>query len=128
MSVKLQIADVMAYNVGDMAPKNHKRPQRPAPPAVSRAVRQMTTDLASWRKLRGLTQAQIAERAGVSRDTILRMEAGDGGVSLENILRVSRALGIMDGLTRATDPYETDLGRVRADEQLPVRVRPRALG
>jgi len=48
-------------------------------------------------------------------------------VSIENLLRVLRALGILDTLPRALDPYETDLGRLRADEQLPRRVRPRRL-
>ncbi|HEY5193276.1 MAG TPA: helix-turn-helix transcriptional regulator [Solirubrobacteraceae bacterium] len=80
-----------------------------------------------WRKLRGLTQAQLADRAGVSRDTLARLEGGEGGVSLENLLRILRALGILDSLPKALDPYETDLGRLRADEQLPRRVRPRSL-
>ncbi len=83
--------------------------------------------MATWRKLRGLTQAQLADRAGVDRKTVLRLEKGDGGVSTENLLRILRALGILDTLPRALDPYETDLGRLRADEQLPRRVRPRRL-
>jgi hypothetical protein len=40
---------------------------------------------------------------------------------------VLRALGLMDALPRALDPYESDVGRLRADEQLPQRVRPRDL-
>ena len=83
--------------------------------------------ITGWRKLRGLTQAQLADRAGVGRTTVLRLEKGDGGVSTENLLRVLRALGILDALPRALDPYESDLGRLRSDEQLPQRVRPRRL-
>jgi hypothetical protein len=63
----------------------------------------------------------------VGRETIIRLERGDGAVSTENLLRVLRALGILDGLTRALDPYETDVGRLRSDERLPQRVRPRRL-
>lgn len=78
-----------------------------------------------WRKLRGLTSAQVADRAGVSRETVSRLEAGSGSVSIENVLRVARALGIMDQIVAAFDPYATDVGRLRADQSLPQRVRHR---
>ena len=101
--------------------------QRRSPPPVARALRSLGDDLTVWRKLRGLTQAQLADRAGVARTTLVRLERGDGAVSLENVLRVARALGILEAITRAFDPYESDVGRLRADEQLPQRVRPRTL-
>ena len=99
-----------------------------APPAIRRALRQVAEDIAAWRRLRGLTQAQLADRAGISRDTLRRLEGGDGGVSTENLLRTLRALGILDGLSSALDPYASDIGRLRSDQQLPRRVRPRELG
>ena len=80
------------------------------------------SDLATWRKLRRLTVEEVAERAGVGRTTVMRLEAG-GGSTLENVLRVARALGVLDLLTKAVDPYATDVGRLRADEALPQRVR-----
>ncbi len=95
----------------------------PTPIAVARAARTIGADVAAWRKLRGLTSAQVADRAGISRETVSRLEAGSGSVSLENVLRVARALGIMDGVVRAFDPYESDVGRLRADQSLPQRVR-----
>lgn len=104
-----------------------ERSPRPQPAAVHRALRAAADDLATWRKLRGLTQAQLADRAGISRDTLVRLERGDGGVSIEKLLRVLRALGILDGFVRALDPYETDVGRLRSEERLPQRVRPRDL-
>jgi len=103
------------------------RPPRAVPPSIRRALADVTAGLSQWRKLRGLTQAQLADRAGVSRNTLARLERGDGGVSLENLLRVLRALGILDLLPKALDPYESDIGRLRASEQLPQRVRPRSL-
>lgn len=99
----------------------------PTPLPVRRALRDVASSLEAWRKLRGLTQVQLADRAGVSRETISRLERADGGVSTENLLRVLRALGILDVLPRAVDPYESDVGRLRADEQLPQRVRPKNL-
>lgn len=101
--------------------------QRPSPPPVQRAVRQVGSSIEAWRKLRGLTQVQLAGRANVSRDTIVRLENGGNGVTTENLFRVLRALGVLETLTRALDPYESDIGRLRADEKLPHRVRPRNL-
>jgi len=92
-----------------------------------RALRTAADDLATWRKLRGLTQAQLADRAGIARDTVIRLEGGDGGVSSEKLMRVLRALGILEGFLHALDPYETDVGRLRSSERLPQRVRPRDL-
>ena len=79
--------------------------------------------LATFRKLLGLTVQQVAERAGVSRGTVSRLEAGDLGVSLGVLLAVCRALGVTDMLMSGMDPYETALGRAQADRMLPTRVR-----
>jgi transcriptional regulator with XRE-family HTH domain len=87
----------------------------------------LAEDIAAWRKLRGLTQAQLADRAGIARATLARFEQGDGGIRLDSLLRVLRALGILESLTRALDPYESNIGRLRSDEQLPRRVRTRPL-
>jgi transcriptional regulator with XRE-family HTH domain len=105
----------------------HKVTEQRAPLAVRRAQRNLAESCASWRKLRSLTQAQLAERADVSRGVVGRLEAADGGVSVENLLRVLRALGIQDLLTAALDPLASDIGRLRADQDLPRRVRPRRL-
>jgi transcriptional regulator with XRE-family HTH domain len=100
---------------------------RKAPPAIRRALSENAAHLASWRKLRGLTQSQLADRADVGVRTIRRLENGDGGVTFENVLRVLRALGVVENLAEALDPYRTDVGRLRSDERLPQRVRPRKL-
>ena len=57
----------------------------------------------------------------------LRLESGDGNITLESLLRILRALGILDNLTKAARPYESDLGRMRSEEELPQRVRPARL-
>ncbi len=97
------------------------------PVAVARALDGLGRDVTTWRKLRHLTVDQVADRAGVSRSTVMRLESGQGA-SLENLLRVARALGVLDLLTKALDPYATDVGRLRADEELPTRVRARGPG
>ncbi len=99
-------------------------PLSKTPVAVTRSLREIGGDLATWRKLRRLTMAEVAERAGVGVNTVQRLEKGEG-TTLENVLRVARALGVLTELTKALDPYETDLGRLRSDEALPERVRHR---
>lgn len=98
------------------------------PLAVSRSMRALADDLRTWRKLRGLTQAQLADRADVSLDTMRRLESGTGGVSLTTLLGVLRALGLLEALGEALDPHRSDIGRMRSDEALPKRVRPKRLG
>lgn len=65
----------------------------------------------------------MAERAGVSRSTLRRLESGQGAVNLISFLDIIRVLGQLDAVVASLDPYETDLGRARADQQLPRRVR-----
>jgi len=96
---------------------------RPPSRAVVAASASIGEQLVSWRKLLGLTAAQVADRAGIARGTLARLEHGDGGISLTGFLAVLQALGQLDRVVDATDPYETDLGRMRADELLPKRVR-----
>jgi hypothetical protein len=55
------------------------------------------------------------------------LERGEGGVSVVNLLRILHALGVLDSIPKALDPYETDVGRLRSDELLPRRVRPKNL-
>jgi transcriptional regulator with XRE-family HTH domain len=96
---------------------------RPTPVRVAAAARSIGEQLAAWRKLQSLTAEQVSQRAGIARSTLGKVERGDAGVSFEAVLKVARALGVLDALVAATDPYETDLGRARADEILPKRVR-----
>lgn len=48
--------------------------------------------LKQHRLAQNLTQAQLAERAGVGLSTVRRVELGEGG-SLDNIIRITIALG-----------------------------------
>ncbi|UAJ81626.1 helix-turn-helix domain-containing protein [Leifsonia sp. ZF2019] len=79
-----------------------------------RAAKEIGDDFAGWRKILGLTAQQVAERADITRDTLRKLEHGDPTVGFHVVLRVARALGILDTLTEAVDPLGTDLGRARA--------------
>lgn len=55
--------------------------------------------LTDHRIVRELTQAQVAEAAGVSKRTIERLEAGES-VQFSNLIRVMRVLDRLDGFDR----------------------------
>lgn len=92
----------------------------PAP--VKRQLRAIGKNIRTQRKLLGLTAAMVAERAGVSAQTLSHLENGRGA-GLDTVLAVMRVLGLADALVAASDPYGTDVGRMRATETLPQRVR-----
>lgn len=61
--------------------------------------KQMTRDrigmrIATLRKLQGLTQEELAERAGLQRTHVGRIEAGKYAVTLETIQAIADALGM----------------------------------
>ncbi|WP_170304465.1 helix-turn-helix domain-containing protein [Microlunatus speluncae] len=95
----------------------------PVPARTRLAGRRIGEHLTAWRKLQNLTAEQVAERAAVSRETLRRLERGEVTVGLGVLLDVARVLGTLDRVVEALDPYETDLGRARADQALPKRVR-----
>ncbi len=92
------------------------------PRVLTSALRDMGENLTTWRKLRHITALQLADRAGVSINTVLRLESGKSS-NVESLFRVARALGILDEVNAAFDPFLTDVGRLRADKALPRRVR-----
>lgn len=98
---------------------------KPVPAPVRRAMTELGGDLATWRRLRNLTIVEVAERANVARGVVVKLEAGRG-TTLESLLRVARALGVLEPLASTLDPYRTDVGRLRSQEVLPQRVRHRA--
>lgn len=97
--------------------------KRSTGPKMKITARQLGENISTWRKLYGITSQDLAERSKVSRSTLSRLENGDPSVSLETFLNVCKALSILDLVVKATDPYESDLGRIRSDMILPKRVR-----
>lgn len=53
------------------------------------------TRLKEQRLRLNLTQNQLAEKAGMGKSTIIRIESGQGG-TLENTIRVAIALGLIN--------------------------------
>ncbi len=97
--------------------------QKHIPAKTRREAIQIGEHFSDWRKLTGLKLSEVAERAGVSINTVRDLESGKGSTSLINVLQVARVLSVDHLLAEALDPYNTELGRARSAEKLPQRVR-----
>ncbi len=84
------------------------------PAAILRSALEIGEDYAGRRKTLGLTAEHVADRADITRETLRKLEHGDPTVSFHVVLRVARALGLLETVTEALDPLNTDLGRARA--------------
>jgi transcriptional regulator with XRE-family HTH domain len=74
---------------------------------------------------RNVAQGQLANQAGLSRSTVERLEAGEGG-TLTSCVRVLRALGLLDALDRLVpEPTLSPIERVKLRGQERQRARPR---
>jgi transcriptional regulator with XRE-family HTH domain len=86
-------------------------------PSQTEAARKVGSALARLRLARGVKQEQAALRAGVSRNTAYRLEKGDPGIAMGQILRYLEA--IVPGKTLLELLSETDpaLAALSAKEQ-----------
>lgn len=92
------------------------------PIPVSRAMRTIAANLNLARRQQRITLDLLAERANLSVPTVRRL-LNEGAGTFENFLRVARILGLLQGVEDATDPLNTPIGRARAEQDVPKRVR-----
>lgn len=59
-------------------------------------LRELGARLARTRLERNLTQAALAEQAGLSKRTVERMESGEVATHLSGFVRICRALGLLE--------------------------------
>jgi HTH-type transcriptional regulator/antitoxin HipB len=94
------------------------------PPNRSRTIMQIRTILDAAAVVRGrrvdldLSQAALADRAGVSRKWVYEFEAGKPNAELGVLLRVLSSLGLelsADAKSASTSANETDLDRLLDD-------------
>jgi transcriptional regulator with XRE-family HTH domain len=85
-------------------------------------MRAISSNLDLARRQQRITVELLANRANLSVPTVRKM-LNEGSGSFENFLRIARLLGFLDGVVEATDPLRTGIGRIRAEEDVPKRVR-----
>jgi transcriptional regulator with XRE-family HTH domain len=93
------------------------------PIPVLKALRKVGQDINDARRRRRITIELMAERAGLSRSTIGKIEKGDPTASMGGYASVLFVLGMEGRLSDVVDGVHDLLGRRLEDEKLPQRVR-----
>ena len=93
----------------------------PLLPKLSRLLVQLGINLKQARLRRHFSAETVAERVGISRRTLTRVEQGDPAVALGIYARVLQALGLIEDL--ATLARDDVVGRRLQDLELPTRKR-----
>lgn len=90
-------------------------------PSQQRTLTTLGENIKYARLRRDLSSEQVAERAGISRNTLIKIEKGDEGVAIGYYFRVLAVLGLdKDILLVAKDD---ELGRSLQDVKLTVKKR-----
>lgn len=93
------------------------------PIPVRRALLRLGQDIRDARLRRRIPTALMAERASISRVTLMKIEKGDPGVALGNYAAVLFVLGLADRLAEIADSRADVVGLELEEERLPKRIR-----
>lgn len=93
------------------------------PIPVRRALRKLGSDIRDARRRRRIPSAVLAERASISRTTLVKVEKGEPGVSIGIYATVLFVLGLVDGLGELADLRNDPRGLELDEEHLPRRIR-----
>ncbi|GAA1777908.1 helix-turn-helix transcriptional regulator [Leucobacter iarius] len=83
-------------------------------PARRRQLERLGEHVRAWRQLQGLSAAELARRAHVTRDTLRALEEGTGSPRLDSVMAVVSALGFAEHFVNGADPLDTESGRALA--------------
>ncbi len=78
-------------------------------------LKRLGADLRSARNSRGLTQAELANRAGLPRLKVIQVERGEASVSIGAYADIATALGQALTLSVARRPTLDEVGALLAD-------------
>jgi transcriptional regulator with XRE-family HTH domain len=93
------------------------------PIPVTRALRKLGNDIKDARRRRRIPMAIAAERASISKPTLIRVERGNPSVSIGSYATVLFVMGMADRLADLADPRNDAVGRQLEEENLPKRIR-----
>lgn len=93
------------------------------PIPVTRALRKLGHDIKDARRRRRIAMAIVAQRASVSKPTLIRVERGDPSVSIGSYATVLFVMGMADRLADLADAKSDPVGMQLEQEKLPKRIR-----
>ncbi len=90
---------------------------------VESVLKKLGKDMSDARKRRRISTILMAERVGITRVTLSRIEKGDPRVNMGAYAMVLHVLGKLDDLEMLVDRTRDPLGLDLMDEILPQRIR-----
>jgi transcriptional regulator with XRE-family HTH domain len=93
------------------------------PIPTKRALDKLGADIRDARRRRRIPTALMAERSGISRMTLNKIESGDRGVSMGSYATVLFVLGMTARLEDLADSRYDSVGLSLEEEHLPKRIR-----
>jgi transcriptional regulator with XRE-family HTH domain len=93
------------------------------PIPAARALRKLGQDLRDARRRRRIPSALVAERASISRSTLVKIEQGHPGVAMGSYATVLFVLGLTERLAELADATKDIRGLELEEEHLPQRIR-----
>lgn len=97
------------------------------PIPVTKALRKIGQDISEARRRRRIATKLMAQRAGISRATLAKIEKGDPTTSMGNYASVLFVLGMVSRISDLVDSNHDLVGRQIDEENLPKRIRPRKI-
>src|SRR5437588_4394480 len=89
------------------------------PLPVRRALRKLGHDIRDARRRRRIPTEIVAQRASISRMTLLKIEKGEPGVAIGSYATVLFVMGLTDRLAELADPKNDALGLQLDEKHLP---------
>ena len=100
-----------------------KKPDSAFPLPVTRALRKLGHDIRDARRRRRIPAEIAAQRASISRMTLLKIEKGEPGVAVGSYATILLVLGMTERLAELADPRHDAVGLQLEEEHLPQRIR-----
>lgn len=91
--------------------------------SIRRSLLNLGQSLKQARLRRRLKMTLVAERAGISRETLAKIQKGDPGVSMGNYAMVAFAIGLGTDWMKFADIENDRTGQVLDEERIPRRAR-----
>jgi transcriptional regulator with XRE-family HTH domain len=98
------------------------RPITALPIPVKKALKKLGNDIHDARRRRRIPMTLMAERAGIGRTTLTKVEKGDGAVALGIYASVLFVLGMTNRLSDLADIKFDETGLMLDEENLPERI------
>ena len=93
------------------------------PIPIKRTLQKLGLDIRDARRRRRIPAAIVAQRASISRTTLVKIEKGDPGVAMGIYATVLFVLGVSERLADIADPKNDPVGLQLEQEHLPKRIR-----